>query len=51
MRMRRITMRGEAQIIKGHKWARLKTSQLNPSKIKHWRELQQKRKAERKDEE
>jgi len=49
-KMRRITMRGLAQIRRGRKWAKIETSQLNPAKIKHWRELQQKRKAERKEE-
>ncbi len=49
-KMRRITMRGLAQIRRGRGWTKIKTSQLNPEKIKHWRELQQKRKAERKEE-
>jgi len=43
-------MRGVAQTRKGHKWARLKTSQLNPAKVRQWRERQQKRKEEKKDE-
>ena len=49
-KMRRITMRGVPQTRKGHKWVKLRTSQLNPEKIKRWSELQQKRKAERKEE-
>lgn len=49
--MRRITGHGEAQIGRGHKWSRLRTSQLNPAKIRRWSELQHKRKEERKKDE
>jgi len=42
-KLHRISRRGEYQVFKAGKWIKVKGSNINPAKMKRWRDLARKR--------